>query len=214
MRKMNFLNKLYAGIIVLCGMFAFSGCEAGLTYDEVPESYYSEVGVTDFRLHARELFENKIYAVNWGQWVENYMDTRQISWEVTTTTESNSDAPGGTLYVLNVKANPRVTYQTSNKGYLFDGSKFSGDFELVDPTDNRSQKVNLPVKQNEIIGEIYLVNQYTCVVERVDNATELGKPGDFSKPQRYLVKNICYRPAGVEQYTRLYEVRVTFAEKK
>lgn len=214
MRKMDFLNKLYAGIIVLCGMFAFSGCEAGLTYEEAPESYYSEVGVTEFRLQSRELFEDKVYAVNWEQWVENYLDTRQISWECTTTTESNSDAPGGTLYVLNVKANPRVTYQTPNKGYLFDGSKFSGDFELVDPTDNRSQKVTLPVKQNEVIGEIYLVNSYNCVVERVDNATELGKPGDFSKPQRYLVKNICYRPAGVEQYTRLYEVRVTFAEKK
>ena len=202
------------GFAVLCMALAFSSCEAGLTYQEATEAYYSEVGVTEFRLKARELFEDKIYAINWNQWVENYINTQQISWECSMTTESNSDAPDGTLYVLNVKAHPRVTYQTPNKGYLFDGSKFSGDFELIDPTDNRSQKVNLPVRQNEVIGEMYLVSYNNCVVERVDGAPELGVPADFSKPARYLVKNICYRPAGVDQYTRLYEVRITFAEEE
>ncbi len=54
------------------------------------------------------------------------------------------------------------------------------------------------------------MNPWDCIVERIDGATELGKPGDFSKPQRYLVKNIAYLPEGVSQHTRLYEVRVVF----
>lgn len=93
---------------------------------------------------------------------------------------------------------------------MFDGSKFSGDFELVNPVDNRSQYVVLPVRKNEIIGELYLVSYSVCTVEPVGDSPKLGMPGDFTKPRRYLVKNIAHRPAGVEQHQRMYEVRVTF----
>lgn len=63
--------------------------------------------------------------------------------KVPITEENNTEAPGGKLYVLNVIAADYATYQTANKGYLFDGSKFSGDFKLENPTNNRSEKVKL-----------------------------------------------------------------------
>lgn len=234
------LNKIYAGATILCCALAISSCTAGLTYEEAPESVYSEVGVSKFNVNARELFTDKIYAVNWNKWVDNYIDTRMIGsssafeWtnktgapytlpdgtiikngetveiEGSETVESDSNAPGGEIHILNVFAASTVKYQTANKGYLFDGSKFSGDFELVDPTDNRSQYVIMPIRKNEIIGEMYLVDYSICTVDPIGDAPKLGIPGDFTKPCRYLVKNIAHRPAGVEQYQRLYEIRVTF----
>lgn len=234
------LNNICIGVAALCCTSAISSCTAGLTYEEAPESVYSEVGVSRIDIKARELFNDKIYAVNWNKWVDNYIDTRIIgssgtfTWKNRTgapytlpdgtvvaagaeatvggseTIESDSNAPGGKLYVLNVYASSNVQYATANKGFLFDGSKFSGEFELVSPVDNRSQNVVLPVRKNEIIGELYLVSYSVCQVEPVGDAPKLGMPGDFSKPCRYLVKNIAHRPAGVEQYQRMYEVRVTF----
>ena len=133
-----------------------------------------------------------------------------IKVEGSETIESDSSAPDGKVYVLNVYAASDVQYSTANKGFLFDGSKFSGDFELVNPVDNRSQYVVLPVRKNEIIGELYLVSYSVCTVEPVGDSPKLGMPGDFTKPRRYLVKNIAHRPAGVEQHQRMYEVRVTF----
>ena len=217
MKFTKMFNKLYVGLTLLCGL-SFASCEADLTYDEAPESIYSEVGVsgTPFILKARQLFPNQVWAKNWNKYADNYMNTQQISWETKVTTESDSSAPGGTLYVINVKANTKATYKTDNKGYLFDGSKFSDSFQLgeVDEANpGMSQTVTLPVRQNEVIGELYLIDQYNCVVEAVNGAPALGTPADFTKAQRYLVKNICYRPEGVPQAQRLYEVRVTFVDK-
>ncbi len=234
-------NKIYVAAALLCCMFATSGCEAGLTYEEAPESVYSEVGVSTFTVRSRELFKDQIWAKNWNQWVEGYINTQQIGtlgemeWtnetdaeytlvdgtkvapgETVTVkgskTESDDESvPGGKVYVLNVYAKSKATYSTANKGYLFDGEKFSGEYKLVDPNaDNRSQQVILPVRQNEVIGELTLIDSYNCVVERLDGAPQLGVPADFSKPARYLVKNIAYLPAGVEQYKCVYEVRITF----
>ena len=95
---------------------------------------------------------------------------------------------------------------------------FNNFFQKSDETtgvaETTAQQVTLPVKQNEVIGELNVSNPYDNVVERIDGAPELGVPADFSKPARYLVKNIAYRPAGVPQVTRLYEVRVTFVDKE
>ena len=44
-------------------------------------------------------------------------------------------------------------------------AKFSGDFELVNPVDNRSQYVVLPVRKNEIIGEL-LSGKLFCLYGR------------------------------------------------
>lgn len=243
MKTRTFLNKLSIGVIAFCSAIVM-GCQSGLTYEEAPESAYSEVGITGFVLRSRQLFENQIYAINWEKWVDNYIQTVQIgstgslTWTNNTgssftlqdgsviengqtvtvtgsiTTEEDSEAPEGKLYVLNVYATDYATYQTANKGYLFDASKFSGDFQLIDADNNRSEKVRLPVRKTEVIGELNLANVYNCVVERVDGAPELGKPNDLSNRPRYLVKNICYRPAGVEQYTRLCEVRIIYLPSK
>jgi len=237
MFKDKILRNIIAGVVLFGSVWMLTGCEKGLVYEEAPESTYSQVAATRFDVRAREVFEDKIYAVNWQQWVDAYLNTQLIgtsdeSWTNETgaavtlsngetvqpgetvtgsiVEQSDASAPGGTLYVITAYVRDRATYQTANKGFLFDGTKFTGDFELVDPTDNRAERVNLPVRKNEIIGELVLQNVYDCVVERVDGATELGKPGDFSNAQRYLVKNIAYRPEGVPQYTRLYEVRVVF----
>lgn len=234
------LNKICTGAVVLCSVSVISSCNAGLTYEEAPESVYSEVRVSKIDLKAREWFKDKIYAVNWNKWVDNYIDTRLIgssdkfTWVNRTeapytmpdgkvvavgesievkgseTIEPDSSTPEGKVYVLNVFAASDVQYATTNKGFLFDGSKFDGDFELVNPVDNRSQNVVLPVRKKEIIGELFLVDSFNCKVEPVGDSPELGKPGDFTKPRRYLVKNIAYRPSGVEQYQRTYEIRVTF----
>ena len=235
------LNKILVSAVVLCCVWAMSSCKAGLTYEEAPESVYSEVGVTNFTLKARELFTDKIYAVNWHKWVDNYIDTRLVGamgeWKWTNLTgkdytlpdgtvvadgqevtipgqqiveESKAELPGGKLYVINVNVFPRVTYYTPNKGYLFDQSKFSGDFRLINPKDNRSTAINMPIKKNELIGELYLADWSICNVEPLDGSTPLGKPGDFTKANRYIVMNIAHRPAGVEQVSRVYEVRVNF----
>ena len=223
MKITNMFNKLCVGLAMLCGL-SFTSCEQGLTYEEAPESYYTEVslGSTPFYLRSRQLFPDMVYGVNWKQWAPNYVYTSQISWETSMTEESSNDAPDGKLYVINVKANTKATFKTQNKGFLFVGSKFSGNYEFKNATtttiDGRSettaQEVVLPVDKTQIIGELVLTNPYDCVVERVDNAPVLGQPADFSSLKaRYLVKNICYRPAGVDQVTRLYEVRITFADQ-
>ena len=38
------LNKICIGAAVLCSASVISSCTAGLTYEEAPESVYSEVG--------------------------------------------------------------------------------------------------------------------------------------------------------------------------
>ncbi|MDD4776955.1 MAG: hypothetical protein PHV53_01570 [Fermentimonas sp.] len=237
MLKNKLFKKIYTGATLLSAVWFMSSCEQGLVYEEAPETTYSQVEATRLDVRSRELFENQIYAVNWGQWIENYINTQLIgdtngSWtnntgsavtlsngqvvqpgeKVTGSITEVSDAagPDGKVYVMTAYVKDRSTYNTANKGFLFDGSKFTGDFALVNPVDNRSEKVTLPVRKNEIIAEIVLVNPFDCIVEPVNGAPELGKPGDFSEPHRYLVKNIAYLPAGVKQYTRLYEVRIVF----
>ena len=109
MKITNMFNKLCVGLAMICGL-SFTSCEQGLTYEEAPESYYTEVslGSPYFYLKSRELFPNMIYGVNWKQWAPNYVYTPQISWETTMAEESSQDAPDGKLYVINVKLIPRL----------------------------------------------------------------------------------------------------------
>lgn len=237
---MKLLNKLYA---ISLGLLLLNSCQAGLEYEEVPESIYSDVNLAGnlCNIKARELFEDQIFAPSWNKWVPNYISTVTIGnyqsekeWTNTTsasvtvngvavapgnkiklknslTTEALASAPGGTLHVVNLFADSKATYSTSNKGYLFDASKFSGDFTLVAPVvDGRSEKVILPVRKNEVIVELLLSQEYNCKVYPQDNAPEMGKPGDFTQPHKYLVINESRLPKGVERAQRLYEVRITF----
>ena len=79
----------------------------------------------------------------------------------------------GKVYVLHSYVLPEATYATPNKGFLFDGSKFSGEFELIDPVDNQSQNVKLPIKPNELICDFTLVDYDACTVETQDDAPDL-----------------------------------------
>lgn len=242
---MKIVKKLYKLMLIASVFVAgFSSCQSGLEYEEAPESVYTEVGVSQFNVKARELFIDKIWAVNYGTWSDNYISTvtigsssssNKVSWTNNTgkdytlvdgtivkpgekveltgsiTTEDNSDAPEGKLYVMHSYILPTVIHETANKGFLFDKSKFSGDFELIEPDkDGRARKVELPIRANELIVEFYLVDAAACTVHPLDNAPELGKPGDFTSPRRYMVRNNkTYRPSGVEESKRMYEVRVT-----
>ena len=223
MKITNMFNKLCVGLAVLCGL-SFTSCEQGLTYEEAPESVYSEVSLSSpyFYVRTRQLFPEQVYGVNWNKYAPNYVYTPQISWETSLTEENNADAPGGKLYVINVKVNTKATFKTENKGFLFVGSKFSGNYEFVNPTTTKidgksettAQEVILPVDKQAVIGELVLYNPYDCVVERVGDAPVLGVPTELKDKAQYLVKNICYRPAGVEQVTRLYEVRNKYQDKE
>lgn len=238
--KIAILNKLCLGLALMGSVMGMTSCTAGLTYEDAPENIYTEVGVSAFNVRARELFEGKIWAVNFNQWTD-YLSTvviggsSEINWtnetgqvytladgtsvapdetvklRGTMTEEVASDAPDGKIYVLHSYVPSHTTYSTPNRGYLFDASKFSGDFELVNPVDNRSQQVALPIRPAELVVDFTLVDYDACTVEPQDGAPALGVPGDFTQPRRYLVRNSrTHRPDGVEEYRRMYEVRLTF----
>lgn len=237
---MKILNKLYA---VALGALFMTSCQAGLEYEDVPESIYNDVKLTNSlcNVKARELFTDKIYANNWGKWVPEYIGTVTIGnyqgngkeWTNPTaipfnangvtiapgakatlknslTEESLAEAPGGILYVVNLFADDYATYEVPSKGYAFVGSKFSGKFELVEPTDGRASSIKLPTRQNDIIVEMLLSQEYNCKVYPQNGAPEMGKPGDFTAARRYMVVNESRRSDGKEAAKRLYEVRITF----
>lgn len=239
--KIKILSKLCLGLVMLGSAAGLTSCKAGLTYEEAPESIYSEVGLSAFTVRSRQLFENQVYGINYDKWVSEVLytvvvgGTSSIEWVNKTgadytledgtivapgdtvslsgfmTEEADANAPDGVVTVLHSYVLPDATYTTDNKGFVFDGSKFTGEFELVNPTNNQSQSVTLPIKQNELICDFTLTDYAACTVEPQDDAPALGTPGDFTQPCRYLVRNNrTHRPAGVEEYRRLYEIRLTF----
>ena len=252
MKLYRIFDKIFGGVALLGVSLAFTNCEAGLTYDEAPESQYTKVEVSAVTISARELFQDqKIYAKNWNRWVDNYINTVKIggtgefnykntSGSVVTlndgtkvqpgetvkvassnTEEPCEEAPNGKLYVFNVYVVDHAKYSTANKGYVFvekkfkEDDKYKSDFELVNKDkDGYAQNVILPIRKNELIGAFTLPSDGTTfdnVVEMVGESPRLGQPGDFTKDKiRYLVKNIAYRPDGVPQTQKMYEIRITF----
>lgn len=246
---MKYLNKIVA---IFCTALLVS-CQAGLEYEEVPESVYNNVDLTSnyCNVQARELFKDKIYVVNhesWGpeypMYVENYISTVTIgnyqgngkdytnltSSPVTilgqvvqpgeTVTVKNTmeivdeaTAPEGKLYVLNIFADAAAIYKTYNKGYRFEAAKFAGEAVqpiMIDPVDGRSEQIILPVKPKEVVVGMLLSDNYACVVTPQEGSPELGKPGDFTTPHRYMVTNTTRRPDGQPARERLYEIRIQF----
>lgn len=245
MKSNSIKRKFLGSITMLLTALAFTGCEAEKVYEEAPESIYSQVGVTAVTVSARELFQDqKIYAINWDRWVDNYINTVTIggtaaftykntsnsivtlndgtsvapgeeiaipasSWKE----ESCADAPNGKLRVFDIYVVDHATYSTANKGYVFVGNKFNGEYELVNPTDDRSEQIILPVRKNELIAGLTVETEtnYNKKVEPVGDSPTLGIPGDLTKANlRYLVRNISYRPAGVPEAQAMYELRITF----
>lgn len=62
------LNKICIGAAVLCSASVISSCTAGLTYEEAPESVYSEVGVSKIELKARCLMTRFMQLTGTNGW--------------------------------------------------------------------------------------------------------------------------------------------------
>lgn len=122
----------------------------------------------------------------------------------------DASAPEGKLYVLNIYADKAAVYSSPNKGFVFDGSRLTGDFALVNPQNGMAQQVIMPVNPKEVIVALLLSQEYNCKITNIDGAPQLGLPGDYSAPRRYLVTNESRRPDGQPAKERLYEIRLTF----
>ena len=136
----------------------------------------------------------------------------------------DSSAPEGKKYIAHIFSFDKVGYHTPNKGHAFIQSAFDnetikpyGYFEKIE-SDAKSAKedmyryVVMPVKQNEMVLEFIMKDIYACRVDPVNGAPNLGTPGDYTKPQQYMVTNIAIRPEGAPEYKRLYEVQVHLLE--
>ncbi|WP_448777830.1 hypothetical protein [Bacteroides congonensis] len=243
---MKILTKLY---FLLIAPIAFTGCEAGLEYEEVPENVYNnvELGTNMCNIYSRQFFNNQIYAKNWDRWVEEYVAqatignyqsekdyTNNTSTSLTIlgqtiapggtvkvkntlTTEDDSSAPDGKVYVINAFADKYAIYSHYTSGsYLFDASKFTGDFKLVDKDGNpldasvtQSGYIKMPVDIKQLVVAIVMSDTNGGFqIDPVGDAPTLGVPNDFSQPRRYLVTNIARRPDGKPAAQRLYEIRI------
>ncbi len=128
-------------------------------------------------------------------------------------TRDDAAAPDGKVYVVTFYLLPKVTYSTANKGFLFDLNKYTGSdkFTLVNGDENgRAEKVTGDVNPKQLVISL-IPDSYQgtdMTLTPVNGAPALGVPGDFTQPRQYLLKNNYYRPDGVPQAQRLYEVQV------
>lgn len=129
----------------------------------------------------------------------------------------DSAAPEGKKYIVHMFTFDKVKYHTPNKGHLFVKSAF--DNETVKPIkfveevqEGMFRYVVMPIKQKEMVLEFIMSDTYAFKVEPVNGAPTLGTPSDYTKPQQYMVTNTAFRPKGVPEYKRLYEVQVHVLE--
>lgn len=127
----------------------------------------------------------------------------------------DANAPEGTLYVVHAYVNGTTTYKSPNNGNLFDLSTFGEDGhlsfldeEIATGHPGLYNKVTYPTDLKQLVVALILQDDACCYAYPQDNAPELGKPGDFSVPRRYLVVNENNRPDGSGQRKRLYEVKI------
>lgn len=127
----------------------------------------------------------------------------------------DSSAPGGKKYIVYVFSPTKVKYTTPNKGHLFVASAFEGkDVKFVEEVQTgKYRSAILPVRQNLLVVEFIMEDIYANRVEPVNGAPALGTPGDYTKPQQYMVINTAFRPKDVPQTRRLYEIRVQLLEE-
>lgn len=130
----------------------------------------------------------------------------------TMTTRDDASAPDGKIYVITFYVPSKVTYQTANKGYLFDLNKYTGsdNFTLVDGENGKSEKVQGDLNVKQLVISLVSNQNYgtDTTWQPLNGAPELGKPGDYSEPRQYMITNNMYRPSGVEATKRIYEVKV------
>lgn len=129
----------------------------------------------------------------------------------------DSSAPEGKKYIAHIFSPTKVTYTTPNKGHLFVASAFEGDKlqpEFVEEVEEgKYRSAVLPVRQDALVLEFIMEDIYANRVEPLNGAPTLGTPGDYTKPHRYMVINTTYRPEGVPETRRLYEIQVQLLEE-
>lgn len=129
----------------------------------------------------------------------------------------DKSAPDGKKYIAYLFSPNKAQYSTPNKGHLFVESAFAKDPVkpvMVAPENGKSRSIILPVRQEALVVEFILSNLYACKVEPVNGAPQLGTPGDYTKPQQYMVINTAFRPKDAPEYSRLYEVRVQLLDER
>lgn len=131
---------------------------------------------------------------------------------------NDASAPEGKRYIVHIFAPTTVTYETPNKGHLFVKKAFEGEavqpLEFIEEVqEGMYRQIVMAVRQEALVMEFIMSDLYACKVEPVDGAPKLGTPGDYTKPQKYLVTNTAYRPEGAPEYSRLYEIQVHLLEE-
>lgn len=181
MKIISKIKKAYVGLFLMLAALGTTSCQSGLTYEEVPESYYTEVGLNSCTVMSRYLFEDCIYAKNFGKYTtyvaqstfgterewtnetgSNYTlaDGRVVapgekikltSGVGSMTTRDDNNAPEGKVYVMTYYVPKTVTYNTANNGYLFDQSKLPSGFNCVDPENGMSVKTTADVDIKQLV---------------------------------------------------------------
>lgn len=129
---------------------------------------------------------------------------------------ADTSAPDGKKYIIHLFSPTTAKYTTPNKGHVFVESAFASESvkpTMVNPIDGKSESIILPVRQEALVVEFILSNQSANKVEPVGDAPKLGTPADFNTTHQYMVINTAYRPSGVPQTKRLYEVKVQLLEE-
>lgn len=181
MKIISKIKKAYVGLFLMLAALGTTSCQSGLTYEEVPESYYTDVNLSSCTVLSRYLFEDCIYAKNFGTYT-TYISQSSFGAEREWTNESGSsytladgsvvapgekvvlksgvanmttrddnNAPEGKIYVMTYYVPKTVTYTTANKGYLFDQSKLPSGFKCEEPTDGMSEKATAAVDIKQLV---------------------------------------------------------------
>lgn len=131
---------------------------------------------------------------------------------------ADNSAPDGKKYIAYLFSPTKVTYSTPNKGHLFVESAFANEsvkpIMVEEVVEGKFRSIILPVRQNALVIEFILANQYASSVEPINGAPALGTPGDYTKPQQYMVINTAFRPTDAPEYKRLYELRVQLLDER
>ena len=66
MRLFSKIKNIYTGVFVMLAAMATTSCQTGLEYDDVPESYYTDVNLRSCWVSSRALFEDCLFAKNYN----------------------------------------------------------------------------------------------------------------------------------------------------
>lgn len=66
MRLFSKIKNIYTGVFVMLAAMATTSCQTGLEYDDVPESYYTDVNLRSCWASSRALFEDCLFAKNYN----------------------------------------------------------------------------------------------------------------------------------------------------